>query len=141
MYGWKVLVSFHPLNNTEITNYFKYEARFIGVFSRNNLSRVKDGAYIINLHDKNSKGTCWFSLFIDKNLAVCFDSFETEYIPQEVLNKIRDGSIGYNIFRIPDNESIICVFLCNSFIEYMLVGKTLSDYTNYFSPNDYEKND
>ena len=81
MYGWKVLVSFHPLSNIEITNYFKYEARFIGVFSRNNLSRIKDGTYVINLHDKNSKRTCWLSLIIDKNLAVYFDSFETEYIP------------------------------------------------------------
>ena len=28
-----------------------------------------------------------------------------------------------------------------AFIEYMLSGKTLSDYTNLFSPNDYKKND
>ena len=35
------LVLFHPLNNIEITNYFKYEPRFNGVFSRNNLPRLK----------------------------------------------------------------------------------------------------
>ena len=28
-----------------------------------------------------------------------------------------------------------------AFIEYMLAGKTLLDYTNLFSPNDYKKND
>ena len=97
--------------------------------------------YVINLNDKNSKGTHWVSLIIDRNLAVCFDSFGIEYIPQEVLNKIRDKSITHNIFRIQDNESIMCGFYCIAFIEYMIAGKTLLDYTNLFSPNDYKKND
>ena len=60
-----------------------------------------------------------------------------EYIPQEVLSKIRDKSITHNIFRIQDNDSIMCGFYCIAFIEYMFVGKTLSDYTNLFSANDY----
>ena len=80
--------------------------------------------YVINLNDKNSKGTHWVSLIIDRNLAVCFDSFGIEYIPQEVLNKIRDKSITHNIFRIQDNESIMCGFYCIAFINYMLAGKT-----------------
>ena len=74
----------HPLNSIEITNYFNYEPRFSGVFSRNNLPTIKDGAYVINLDDKNSKGTHWGSLFIDRNATVYFDSFGIEYIPQEV---------------------------------------------------------
>ena len=61
--------------------------------------------------------------------------------PQEVLNKIGDKSITHNIFRIQDNESIMCGFYCITFIEYMLAGKTLLDYTNLFSPNYYKKND
>ena len=32
-------------------------------------------------------------------------------------------------------------FYCIAFIEYMLTGKTLLDYTNLFSPKNYEKND
>ena len=36
---------------------------------------MKDGAYVINLEDKNSKGTHWFLLLIDRNTAVYFDSF------------------------------------------------------------------
>ena len=51
-------------------------------FSRNNLPRIKYGAYIINLNDKNSKGTYWVSLSIDRNTAVYFDSFAIEHIPQ-----------------------------------------------------------
>ena len=70
----------HPLNNIEIINYFNYDSRFNGVFSRNNLSRIKDGAYVINLDDKNSKSTYWFSLSVDRNTAVYFHSFGIEYI-------------------------------------------------------------
>ena len=84
----------------EITNHFKYEPRFNGVSSRNKLPRIKDGAYVLNVDDKNSKETHSVSLFIHKNTAVYFDSFGIEYIPQEVLNKIKDKSITQNIFRI-----------------------------------------
>ena len=37
-------------------------------------------------------------------------TFEIEYIPREVLNKIKDKSITHNIFKIQDNESIMCGF-------------------------------
>ena len=94
---------------------------------------------MINLDDK--KGTHWVSSVIDKNVAVYFDSFGTEYIPQEVLSKIKDKSVTHNIFRIQDDDSITFGFYCISFIKYMLAGKTLLDYTNLFSLNDYKKND
>ena len=45
------------------------------------------------------------------------------------------------MFKIQDNESAMCGFYCITFIEYMLAGKILLDYTNLFSPNDYKKND
>ena len=130
----------HPLSNFEITKYFNDEPRFNGIFSRNNLPRIKDRAYVINLDDKNSKETHWVSWFVDKNLAVYLDSFGIEDIPQEVLNKIKGISITQNLFRIQDNESIMCGFHCIVFIEYKLAGKTLLDYTNLFSANHYKKN-
>ena len=34
----------------------------------------------------------------------------------------------------------MCGFYCIAFLEYMLAVKTLLDYTNLFSPNDYKKN-
>ena len=34
----------------------------------------------------------------------------------------------------------MCGFYCIAFIEYMLGGKTLLNYTNFFSTNDYKKN-
>ena len=63
-----------------------------------------------------------------------------EYIPQEVLNKIKVKSVTHRIFRIQDNEYIMFGFHCMAFIEYMLAGKTLLDYTNYFFTNDNKKN-
>ena len=59
-----------------------------------------------------------------------FDSFGIDYITQEVLNKVKDKSITHNIFRIPYDDSIMCEFYCIVFIENMIAGKTLLDYTN-----------
>ena len=38
-------------------------------------------------------------------------------------------------------DNIVSFLLCIAFIEYMLAGKTILDYTNVFSPKDYKKND
>ena len=35
----------------------------------------------------------------------------------------------------------MCGYFCILFIEYMLKGKTLTDFTNLFSPWDFKKND
>ena len=68
------------------------------LFVRNNLPRIKDGAYVINLYDKQIKGKHWISLFTDRNTAVCFDSFGLEYNLEDVLRKITDKCITHNIF-------------------------------------------
>ena len=36
---------------------------------------------------------------------------------------------------------LLCLYFIASFTEYMLAGKTLLDYTNLFSPDDYKEND
>ena len=46
-----------------------------------------------------------------------------------------------NIYRIQTYDSIMCGYFCIGFIDLMLKGKSLLEYTNLFSPNDYEKND
>ena len=38
----------HPLTNFEIQKYYQNEPKFNGVFSRNDLSKIKDGTYLIN---------------------------------------------------------------------------------------------
>ena len=86
------LVLLHSLENIEITNYFHDEPRLNGVFSRNKLHRTKDGACVINLDNKNSKGSHWVSLFINKNKAIYFDSFGIEYIQHWTKSKIINSS-------------------------------------------------
>ena len=46
-----------------------------------------------------------------------------------------------NIFRIQANNSIMCGYFCIGFIDFMLAGKTLIDYTSLFSPYHFQKND
>ena len=41
----------HPLTNFEIQKYYQNEPKFNGVCSRNNLSKILDGAYIIHLDE------------------------------------------------------------------------------------------
>ena len=41
----------HPLTNFEMQKYYENEPKFNGVYSRNILPKIKDGAYIINLDE------------------------------------------------------------------------------------------
>ena len=145
------LLPFHPLTNIEISEYYKNEPRFNGVYSRNNLpNKIKKGAYVINLDEHKNTGTHWVSLFVKTNEVIYFDSFGVEHIPKEINKFIdttssssleRNKKIIANIFRIQAYNSIMCGYFCIEFINYMLKGKTLLDYTNLFSPNDFKKND
>ena len=46
-----------------------------------------------------------------------------------------------NISRIQAYDSILCGYFCIGFIGFMLKGKSLLEYTNLYSPNEYKKND
>ena len=136
-----LLLPFHPLTNIEISEYYKNKPRFNGVYSRNNLpNKIKKGAYVINLEEYENTGPHWVSLFVKANKVIYFDSFGIEHIPKEV-NKFINNNIESNIFRIQAYDSNMCGYICIEFINYMLKGKKLLDYTNAFSPNDFKKND
>ena len=138
----KSLLPFHPLTNFEISEYYKNEPRFNGVYSKNNLPKtIKKGAYVINLDEYENMGTHWVALFVKPKYTVYFDSFGIEHIPKEIKHAIGNKEIKANIFTIQAYDSIMCGYYCIEFINYMLDGKTLLDYTNLFSPNDFEKND
>ena len=57
----------HPLNSFEIQNYYHNEPKFNGVYSRNNLLKIKDGANIINLDKYESLGTHLLALYVNGN--------------------------------------------------------------------------
>ena len=132
----------HPLTNFEIQKYYENKPRFNGVYSRNNLTKkIKDEAYLINLDECAEVGTHWIALFCNRSEIVYFDSFGVEHVPEEIKEFIGNKNIKANIFRIQENNSIMCGYFCIGFIDFMLAGKKLTDYTNLFSPYDFKKND
>ena len=71
-----------------------------------------------------------------------FDSFGVEHIPKKIKAFIdHSSSITTNIFRIQAYDSTMCGNFCIGFINFMLAGKTLTEFTNLFSPNNFKKND
>ena len=57
----------HPLTNFEIQKYCQNEPKFNDVYSRNNLPKIKDGTYKINLDEFKSIGTHWIDLCVNGN--------------------------------------------------------------------------
>ena len=97
-----------------------------------------DGAYVINLDEYKDTGTHWIALFCMRNEVIYFDSFGVEHIPKEIKKFISNKNIKASIFRIQANNSIMCGYFCIGFIDFMLVGITLIDYTNLLSPYDFD---
>ena len=82
------MLPFHPLTNIEISEYYKNEPRFDGVYSRKHLpNKIKKRAYVINLDEYENTGTHWVSLFAKANEVIYFDSFGVEHFPKEI-NKV-----------------------------------------------------
>ena len=96
------------MTNFEITKHFKYEQRFNGVYSINNLPKIKERAYVINLDHSKYTGTHWVMVFLKGNEVIYFDSFVVEY------------------------NSVMCGYFCILCIEFMLKYKKLSDFANSF---------
>ena len=56
-----------------------------------------------------------------------------------VLKFIGNKNIIANIFRVQANNSTMRGYFCTGFIDFMLAGKTLTDFTSSFSPYDLEE--
>ena len=85
------MILLHPLSNFRLIKY-QNDPRFNGVFSRGNLpktqfhSKIKDGAYVVNLDEYADIGTHWIALYTvlqyangntktSSNAVTYFDSF------------------------------------------------------------------
>ena len=73
------------------------------------------------------------------NNVTYFDRFGIEHILKEIKAFIKNKNIKTNVFRIQTYDSIMCGYFCIGFINFMLAGKTLADFTNLFSPNNFKK--
>ena len=79
----------YPLTNFEIHKYYQNEPNLNGAYSRNNLSKIKDGAYIINLNEYESIGAHLIVLYVNAKNVIYFDNFGVEHIPKELRKFIR----------------------------------------------------
>ena len=136
----------HHFTNFEIQQYCQNEPRFDGVCSGDNLperssTEIKDKAYVMNLGVYSDIATHWVALYVQNNDVNYLDSFGVESIPEEVRIFISNRNIKTNIFRIKAYDLILCGHFCIGFIDFMLAGKTLTEFTNLFSSNNFKKND
>ena len=89
----RILIPPHPLTNFEIQKYYKNEPRFNGVFSQDNLPKINDGAYLINLDEHSDIGIHWVALYVKNKNITYFDSFGVEHIPKEIKAFIKNKNI------------------------------------------------
>ena len=100
------------------------------------------GTYIINLDEYSDIGTRQVAFYVKNNDITYFDSFGVEHIPEEIKKFINGSlSITISIFKIEAYDSIMCGYFFIRFIDFMLARKTLTDFTNLFSPDDFKRND
>ena len=116
------------------------------VFIRDNLpktkfnQKIKNGVFAINLDEYFDTGTHWIALYVVNNVTY-FDSFGVEHIPKQIKKFINESTIVTNIFRIQAYNSIMCGYFCIGLIDFILAGKTSTDFTNLFSPSNFKEND
>ena len=61
---------------------------------------------------------------------------------QKKIKKFKGNkNIITNIYRIQAYDSVMRAYFCIGFINYMSKVKTLTDFTNLFSPNNFKKSD
>ena len=123
----------HSIINFEIQKYCQNEPRFNGVYSRDNLPRIKDVEYIINLDEYSDIKIHWIALYVQNNDVTYFDSFGVKQISKEIRTFIGNKSIK-NIVRIQACDSIMCRYFC---IRFYARRKDFTDFTNLFSPNNF----
>ena len=92
----------------------------------------------MNLDEYSDIETHWVALYAHNNDVTYLDSFGVEHIPKGIKAFIDCSlSIATNIFRIQAYDSIMCGYFCIGFIDFIFARKTITEFTNLFSPNNF----
>ena len=86
--------------NFKIQKYYQKERKLNAIYSRHNLPKIKDEAYIVNLDELESSGTHWIALYVNKGNVTYLDSFGVE--KHSKINKkfdLKQTNIVTNIYR------------------------------------------
>ena len=118
---------------------------------------LKNGAFVINHDEYADVGSHWIALYISNNDVIYLGSNALDYFSKSAKKFIGNKNIQANIFRIQTKNvitvmqknifriqaknSIMCSYFCIWFIDFMLAGKTVIDYTILLSPYKFEKDD
>ena len=70
----------HPLTNFQIQKFYQRETRFNAVYWRNNLPKIKDSTYVLNLDEYKSIGTHWIALYANGDNVTYLESFGVQNI-------------------------------------------------------------
>ena len=89
----------------------------------------------MNLDKFKSIATHQRALHVNDNKVIYSDSFGVQHIPKEIKNFTRNKNIIINIYFIQAYNPIVCGYFCIGFIDFMLKGESLLDYTSLFFPN------
>ena len=89
----------HALTNFEIQKFYQNQPKFNGVYSRDNLPKIKEGVYVINLDEYSDIGTHQIALYVLNNDVTYFDSFRVEHIPQEIKAVIGNKNLKDKYFQ------------------------------------------
>ena len=59
--------------------YYQNEPNFHGVYSRNNLPKMKNGPYVINLDEFESIGTHWIAFYVKDDNGSAYNHRKQKY--------------------------------------------------------------
>ena len=133
----------YPLSNIFINKLLKDNKNFIGCFSKDQISIIKNNkSTIINLNNSYEPGSHWIALKKVKNAIFLFDSFGVGYIPMTIFKVYKNFKIITNIYRIQDISSNLCGMFCVLFILYDIKSKNdFIKFLTLFNSNDFLKNE
>ena len=74
----------NSLRNFEMQNYCQIKPIWNGIFSENDLLKIKDGGYLRNLDEFKSIGIHWIAIYTSVNNILYLDRYGVENIPKEI---------------------------------------------------------
>ena len=119
--------------------YNQNEPKFNSAYSRNNLPKIKNGAYIVNIDECDSIGTQWIAFYVNAENVTYIDSFRFEHIPREIRKFFGNKNIIINIYRIQAYDSM-CKYFCTRFIDFIKFIKEYKFTFSWWIENEWQNN-
>ena len=96
----------HTLANFQIQKY-QNQPKLNAVYSRDNVTRIKNGTYVINFDEYKLMKTHWVELYVNGDNVPYLDGFQDEHIQKEIKRFIGNKNITTNSYRIQEYDSVI----------------------------------